>query len=259
MSKFGAIKHTEVYSVPFHTQKVFTTLRVNAQSFSGRTVQLFESMLVPQGEGSENPTEPHHTPSAQYESTHQADQTTSPEPIQPDTTIPSQSHSDISTPKRFRGTIRISQSKVLSPGADETASPTRDDIHGEAFPTASSLNTGQDRENIAKTSAMPHESSPRVTSLDGGEGRGCSKHWGIDQREDLIVVNAEINNEKSNEKGSDSTDEMANVLSTLGAVNGLSSGGTASTLASGSFPTAAIFTTASVTTPYTRKTRASKG
>nr|GEU89247.1 hypothetical protein [Tanacetum cinerariifolium] len=29
---------------------------------------------------------------------------------------------------------------------------------------------GQDRENIAKTSAMPHEASPRVTSLGGGEG-----------------------------------------------------------------------------------------
>ncbi|GJZ63987.1 hypothetical protein Tco_0620408 [Tanacetum coccineum] len=143
MSKFGAIKHTEVYSVPFHTQKVFTTLRVNVQSFSGRTVQLFESMLVPQGEGSENPTEPHHTPSAQYESTHQEDQTTSPEPIQPDTTIPSQSHSDISTPRRLtRGTIRISQSKVPSPGADETASLTRDDRHEEAFPTASSLDAG---------------------------------------------------------------------------------------------------------------------
>ncbi|GJY37573.1 hypothetical protein Tco_0423937 [Tanacetum coccineum] len=136
-----------------------------------RTVQLFESMLVPQGEGSENPTKPHHTPSAQYESTYQKDKTTSPEPIQPDTTIPSQSHSDISTPRRLtRGTTRISQSKVPSPGADETASPTRDDRHGEAFPTATSLDAGQDRENIAKTSAMPHESSPRVTSLGGGEG-----------------------------------------------------------------------------------------
>ncbi|GKF19041.1 hypothetical protein Tco_0067679, partial [Tanacetum coccineum] len=75
-----------------------------------------------------------------------------------------------------------------------------------------------------------------------------------EQREDLIVVNAEINNEKSTEKGSDSTDEMANVLSTLGAANVLSSGITASATAgvataSRSLPNAAIFTTASVTTP----------
>ncbi|GKB65249.1 hypothetical protein Tco_0921435 [Tanacetum coccineum] len=64
MGQFGVIKHSEVYNVPFHTQKVFTTPRINSPSFSSRTVQLFDSMLVPHGEGSENPTEPHHTPSA---------------------------------------------------------------------------------------------------------------------------------------------------------------------------------------------------
>ncbi|GJZ25854.1 hypothetical protein Tco_0570107 [Tanacetum coccineum] len=52
----------------------------------------------------------------------------------------------------------------------EPASPPRDDSHGEAFPTATSLDAGQDMENIPKTSAMPHESSPRVTSLGGDEG-----------------------------------------------------------------------------------------
>ncbi|GKC91067.1 hypothetical protein Tco_1151716, partial [Tanacetum coccineum] len=97
------------------------------------TVPLFESMLVPQGEGSKNPTEPHHTPSPQHESSPQ-------------------------------------ESKAPSTRSDETASPIGDDRHGEAFPTATSLDAGQDRENIAKTSAMPHESSPRVTSLGGDEG-----------------------------------------------------------------------------------------
>ncbi|GJZ73348.1 hypothetical protein Tco_0637494 [Tanacetum coccineum] len=66
--------------------------------------------------------------------------------------------------------IRIAQSKALSPVADEPASLTRDDRHGEAFPTVSSLDLGQDKENIAKTSAMPHDSPPRVTSLAGDEG-----------------------------------------------------------------------------------------
>ncbi|GJS78263.1 hypothetical protein Tco_0728144, partial [Tanacetum coccineum] len=192
MSQFGAIKHNEVYSVPFHTQKVFTTLRVNSPSFSGRTVQLFESMLVPQ---------------------------------------------------------------------DETASPTRDDRHGKAFPTATSLDVGHDRENIAKTSAMPHESSPRVTYLDGGEGNGDTVK---DSNKNAI-------------KGSDNTDDTTNVLSTLGAANILASGGlrlilttaslsvaTASTIvspvvatASRSFPTTAIFTIASVATP--RVSRSPKG
>nr|GFC74396.1 hypothetical protein [Tanacetum cinerariifolium] len=51
-------------------------------------------------------------------------------------------------------------SKVPSPGADETAFPSGD----------VSLDASQDRENIVKTSAMPHEALPRVTSLGGGEG-----------------------------------------------------------------------------------------
>nr|GFC57691.1 hypothetical protein [Tanacetum cinerariifolium] len=53
---------------------------------------------------------------------------------------------------------------------DEPASLSRDDRQGEAFPTVSSLDAGQDRENITKTTALPYESSPRVTSLDGDEG-----------------------------------------------------------------------------------------
>nr|GFA18032.1 hypothetical protein [Tanacetum cinerariifolium] len=46
----------------------------------------------------------------------------------------------------------------------------RDDSQGEAFPTVSSLDAGHDRENIIKTSALPHVSLPRVTSLDADEG-----------------------------------------------------------------------------------------
>nr|GEW73152.1 hypothetical protein [Tanacetum cinerariifolium] len=72
--------------------------------------------------------------------------------------------------KYTRKAIRIAQSKALSPAADEPASLLRDDRQGEAFPTVSSLDARQDRENIAKTSALPHESSPRVTSLDVDEG-----------------------------------------------------------------------------------------
>ncbi|GJR74779.1 uncharacterized mitochondrial protein-like protein [Tanacetum coccineum] len=273
-------------------EEVFTTLRVNSPSFSGRTVQLFESMLVPQGEGLENPTEPHHTPSDQYESPPQEDQTTPQKPLQQETTIPSHSHSDISTPRRLtRGTTQISQSKVPSPGVDETASPTRDDRHGEAFPTTTSLDTGQDRENIVKTSAMPHESSLRVTSLDGGEGSMQQKLQElmdmctnlqqqhllmeqriqrIDQGEDLLDGDTVKDSNKSAVKGSDSTDDTGNVLNTLGAANILASRGlrlvftTASTVvssvvatASGSFPTTAIFTAASVATP--RVSRSPKG
>nr|GEU32497.1 hypothetical protein [Tanacetum cinerariifolium] len=152
--------------------------------------------------------------------------------------------------------IRIAQSKSLSPDADEPASLSRDDKHEEAFLTVSSLDAGQYRENIAKTSAMPHESSPRVPSLDADEGN----------------IGEELEAYKSTEKGSNDTEEMVNVLSSMEAVNILSSGGAAFSTASvspadvlptagvptvsGSFPTvSAIFTTAGVVTPYTRRSR----
>nr|GEU50004.1 uncharacterized mitochondrial protein AtMg00810-like [Tanacetum cinerariifolium] len=139
----------------------------------------------------------------------------------------------------FNGMMRNVKSKA---GANETAFPTGDVRYGEAFPTDTSLDAGQDMENIAKNFAIPLEALPRVTSLGGDR-------------------------DKSADKGSDSTDEMANVLGTLGATNILASVGlrlvftTASTVvslavatASGSFPTATIFTTASVVTPTTRVT-----
>nr|GEY18299.1 hypothetical protein [Tanacetum cinerariifolium] len=58
----------------------------------------------------------------------------------------------------------------LFPPADEPVSLLRDDSQGEAFPTVFGLDVGQDRENIIKTSALPNESTPRVTSLDADEG-----------------------------------------------------------------------------------------
>nr|GEV48487.1 hypothetical protein [Tanacetum cinerariifolium] len=172
----------------------------------------------------------------------------------------------------IRRHLKLNDKEVPSPEANETAFPTRDARYGEAFPTVTSLDAGQDKENIAKTSAMPHEASLRVTSLGGVRA-------GVDQREDLLVGDTVKDSDKSADKGSDSIDDMANVLGTLGATNILASGGlrsvfntarlsvsTASTVvsqavatASGSFPTAAIFTTASVTTPTTRVTRSLRG
>nr|GEW91684.1 retrovirus-related Pol polyprotein from transposon TNT 1-94 [Tanacetum cinerariifolium] len=162
---------------------------------------------------------------------------------------------------------------------DDTVFPTRDVRYEEAFPTDTSLDAGQDRENIAKTFSMPHEALPMVTSLGGGEGRERFKHGGDRLIEDLLVGDIVKDSDKSADKRSDSTNEMANVLGTLGAANILASGGlrsvfttaslsvaTASTCvstaiatASGCFSTVANFTTASVVTPTTRVTRSSRG
>nr|GEZ79756.1 hypothetical protein [Tanacetum cinerariifolium] len=65
---------------------------------------------------------------------------------------------------------RIAQSSTLPPVADEPASPLRDVSQGEACPSVSSLDAEQVRENIVKTSTLPHESPSRVTSLAADEG-----------------------------------------------------------------------------------------
>nr|GEY13597.1 hypothetical protein [Tanacetum cinerariifolium] len=126
------------------------------------------------GEGSAIPTEPHHTPSPQEQHSSHHDPTS---PLHPTTTTEPIPQTPIETPTETptlrqysRRATRIAQSKALSPAADEPASLLRDDSQGEAFPAVSRLDTGQDRENINKTSALPHESSPRVTSFDADEG-----------------------------------------------------------------------------------------
>nr|GEX86811.1 hypothetical protein [Tanacetum cinerariifolium] len=65
---------------------------------------------------------------------------------------------------------RIAQSSVLPPVADERASPLRDDSHSKACPTDSGFEADQDRVNIAKTLALPSDSTPRVTYLAADEG-----------------------------------------------------------------------------------------
>nr|GEW68275.1 hypothetical protein [Tanacetum cinerariifolium] len=158
----------------FTTGKVFTTLRVNSLSFSGRTVPLFASMLVTHGEGSVTLTEPHHTPSPQEQHSPHHDPSSPSHPTAATEPIPQTSIEppiETSTLRRYtRRATRIAQSKALSPAADESASLLRDNRQGEAFPTVFGLDAGQERENIIKTSALPHKSSPRVTSFDADQG-----------------------------------------------------------------------------------------
>ncbi|GJS30757.1 hypothetical protein Tco_0491377 [Tanacetum coccineum] len=112
----------------------------------------------------------------------------------------------------------------------------KDERHRDAFPTATSLDAGQDRENIAKTSAMPHEASPGKRRSEDFLRMELQTHGGMDQGENFDVWRVE------KIKANFPTAAPAGVAT-----------------ASGSFPTAVIFTTASVTTPYTRRTRASRG
>nr|GEV31107.1 reverse transcriptase [Tanacetum cinerariifolium] len=150
---------------------------------------------------------------------------------------------------------------------DETAFPIGDVRYEEAFLTENSLDAGQyptKTSNIDRYSYQP----AKATLTYGGNGS--------ESRPGNYLVE---DRDKSTDKWSDSTDEMSHVLGTLGAANILASGGlrsifttaslsvpNASTCvsltvatASGSFPTVAIFTTASVATPTTKVTRSSRG
>nr|GFA24878.1 putative ribonuclease H-like domain-containing protein [Tanacetum cinerariifolium] len=170
MSQFGQITHSHKYVVPFHTKKLFTTLRVTSPSFSSRIVPLFNTMLVHQGEGSGTLTEPHHTPSLEANTSHP---TTSSIPLPSLPTAPILPVTQtVTTPiRQYSRRERIAQSSSLPTVADEPASPIRDVSKGEACPTESGFLADQDRATIAKSSTLPHDSAPRVTSPTVDEGR----------------------------------------------------------------------------------------
>nr|GEY69846.1 hypothetical protein [Tanacetum cinerariifolium] len=138
---------------------------------------------------------------------------------------------------------KISQSKVPLPGADESAFPTGDVRYKEAFPTDTSLDAGQDRKNIDKTFAMPHKASPRVILLVVEDALNTG---GMDQGDDLLVGDTVKDSDKSADKGGDSTDDMYNVLGTLGARNILASGGLRSVFTTASL---SVATTSTVVSP----------
>nr|GEX48772.1 hypothetical protein [Tanacetum cinerariifolium] len=122
------------------------------------------------GEGSGTPTEPHPTPSPKAQ---QTSPTTHLSPsFLPVTTepLPTVIPSDTPQLRQYTRQARIAQSLAFPPIADEHASLIRDDSQSEACPTNFGLEAEQDRENITKTSTLPSDSTPRVTSLAADEG-----------------------------------------------------------------------------------------
>nr|GEX88278.1 hypothetical protein [Tanacetum cinerariifolium] len=263
MSQFGQITHSHTYTVPFHTMKIFTTLRVNSPSFSGRTVPLFPTMLVTTSEGSGTPTEPHHTPTPEVQ---QSPPTAHSSPSLPPVTtelIPTVIPTETPSPLRqYTMRARIAQSSALPTAADEPASPLGDDSQGEAFPTTeiASKITAQE----LKITSL----KARVKLLEDKDGEGAEP-----SREDATIKRRSLETgkeavvKKSTERGSNDTEELVNVLTSLDAASILTSGvqmvsvpsaAEVATISvptgSGMVPTASpIFTTASVVTPYSRQ------
>nr|GEX66987.1 hypothetical protein [Tanacetum cinerariifolium] len=149
---------------------------------------------------------------------------------------------------------RIAQSSALPTVADEPASLGIDDSQGEACPTDSGFIAGQDRATIAKSSTLPYDSAPRVTSPAAEEGTQEVEIIRLKERvkdledkegviEDKYRDDAPIKGRRCNEGEADaeriSTDseEIARVLTSLDATNVLA-GETNVPTGSGSIPTA---------------------
>nr|GEY11271.1 hypothetical protein [Tanacetum cinerariifolium] len=287
MSQFGQITHTYTYVVPFHTRKLFTTLRVNSPSFSGRIVPLFDTMLVQHGEGSGTPTEPHHTPSLEGQPpSHTTHSSSSLPPVT--TTIPTITPSKTPPIRQYTRRARIAQSSTLPTVADEPESPLSDISQGEACATDSGVIADQDRATIAKSSTLSHDLAPRVTFPAAAEGnmqqtinelmarlKLLEDRQGVaseGSRDDTSIKGRSLDEgEAAAERTSNDTEEMATVLTSMDVATVLASRATEVPTCSGSISTAGppatkvptgsdvvptaslVFATATVVTPYRRR------
>nr|GFC85367.1 hypothetical protein [Tanacetum cinerariifolium] len=113
-------------------------------------------------EGLGTPTEPHHIPSPVAQTPSLTTQPTSSLPPVSTTFIPTVTPTETTPIWQYTRRARIAQSSALPPVADEPASPVRD--------------VNRDRATIAKSSTLPHDSAPMVTSSVADEGNLCMPH-----------------------------------------------------------------------------------
>nr|GEY48938.1 hypothetical protein [Tanacetum cinerariifolium] len=171
--------------------------------------------------------------------------------------------------RQYTKRARIAQSSALLTVANEPASPLGDDSQGEACLTVSGLEAEQDMANIIKTSALPSDSTPRVTSVAAEEGSDLEistlkarinlledRDGGGDgpSREDATIkgksleTGEEAGIERSTDKGSNDTKEMVNVLTSLDASSILTSGVQVSVPPTAEVPTVSIPPTGEIPT-----------
>nr|GFC13733.1 hypothetical protein [Tanacetum cinerariifolium] len=121
------------------------------------------------GEGSGTPTKSYHTPSQEAQPSSPTHISTSSIPtVIP---IPTVTQSEPTPLRQYTRRARIAQSFAFPPVADEPAYPMRNVSEGEACPTDSGFIADQDRATIAKSSTLPNDTAPRVTSPAAVEGK----------------------------------------------------------------------------------------
>nr|GEU64178.1 hypothetical protein [Tanacetum cinerariifolium] len=165
------------------------------------------------GEGSGIPSEPHHTPFPEAKTSHP---TTSsiPLPSIPTVPIPPVTQPVTTSIIQYSRRARIAQSSAHPTVADEPASPVRDVSEGEACPTESGFIVDQDRTTIVKSSSLPHDLAPRVTSPAADEGSVAAKQ----SRDDAPIKGRSINEgEAAAERINTDSEEIARVLTSMDA------------------------------------------
>nr|GEV00412.1 hypothetical protein [Tanacetum cinerariifolium] len=283
MRQFSQITHTHQYVVPFHTKKLFTTLRVNSPSFSGRIVPLFDTMLVHQGEGSGTPNEPHHTPSPEADPSYHTT-LSMPLPSIPTAPISPVTQTETTPIRQYTRRARIAQSSALPTIVDEPASLMRDVTPRVTSPIAAegsmqpniteltALCTSLQRqysELLAKFQAQEVEIrklKDRVTVLEDREGVAATQSG-----DDAPIKRRSIDEgEAATERISDDSKELARVLTSIDAATVFVGGIDVPTgsgfiptvgppvgdipIGSDDVPTASlVFATATVVTPYSRR------
>ncbi|GJU64705.1 hypothetical protein Tco_1246540 [Tanacetum coccineum] len=152
----GMSKHNGIYVMPSHTKKIFGNMKRVGKGFSRRETPLFQTMVVQaqeeMGEGSTNPTNPHHTPTIIQPSTSQA-----------------QKKQRSRTPKR-KDTEAPQPSGPIDNVADEAVYEEIDDSLEKATTTATSLDAEQDMGNINKTQSKATLNEPSSFGTSSGSG-----------------------------------------------------------------------------------------
>nr|GEX23623.1 hypothetical protein [Tanacetum cinerariifolium] len=210
--------------------------------------EMMQLVPVEEGEGSGTPTEPHHTSSPEAQQSPPTVPLSSSLPPATTETIPTVIPIDIPTLRYYSRRARIAQSSALPTAADEHASPLGDDSQA------------QDLEITSLKAKIK-----MLEDKDGGVTKPSGENATIKRRS--LETGAEACIEKSTERGSNDTEELENVLTSLDAASILTSGvqvvsvlpaievATVSVPTdSGMVPTASlIFTTSTVVTPYSRR------
>ncbi|GKB08871.1 hypothetical protein Tco_0837183 [Tanacetum coccineum] len=142
----GLPNYKRIYIAPSHTKNIFRNMRRVGKGFSGRVTPLFQTSVAQNqsklGEGSTNPTDPHHTPTIIQSSTQPQKTQKSRKPKRKDTQIPQSSDPSDNV-------------------EDEAVHKELGDSLVRAATIASSLEAEQDSGNITKTrsKATPNGSS----------------------------------------------------------------------------------------------------